>query len=40
MLTHELELVNMIDFEMLEQQQQDSRDRLDDDLFMAVDIDS
>lgn len=32
-------LINVVQFEMLEEQQQQSRDGLDDDLLVAVDVD-
>ena len=39
-LTHKLELIDVVDLEMLEQQQQNGRDSFDDDLLVSVDVDS
>ena len=38
-LTHEFELVNVVDFEMLEKQEKDSGNGLDDNFLVTVDVD-
>lgn len=40
MLRHHFELIHVIDFEVLQIQQQNGRDRFDDDFFVAIDIDA